>query len=232
MTGAGNVGIGQTAPIGPLQIAIASNQGVLVNSNGNLGIGITNPTNKLTVLGSGGGTVDISTTGSINGFNIQATNSFYFVNSNLLMYATAAIGDSGNAYTFTDAGGSTARQIKASSVRVAATQNGTLLSLLDTGGGAYFSGNVGIGNTAPGGNLTIGPAANSTTKYQQLFAGYDSTNSYPQILFNNPGSSYMVIGTDTVNNLVLGKTFAVNSNWVNEQFVLQQTTGNIGICIR
>lgn len=76
---------------------------------------------------------------SIQGHNMEARNSFYFPNHNLLMQSTAASGDSGNAYTFSDAGGSTARQIKVSSVRVAATASGTLLASIDTAGGGRFT---------------------------------------------------------------------------------------------
>ncbi len=107
------------------------------------------------MVGLGGGNVDIATAGSIQGVNINATNSFYFPNSNLLMYPTVSTGDSGNAYTFTDAGGSNLRQIKARSVWIGATQGGAQLAGINSSGGGYFSGNVGIGTSLPTSKLTI-----------------------------------------------------------------------------
>ena len=51
------------------------------------------------------------------------------------MYSSVSSGDSGNAYTFADAGGSNLRQIKASSVWIGAINGGTQLAGFNTSGG-------------------------------------------------------------------------------------------------
>lgn len=58
-----------------------------------------------------------------NGF--FAGNSFYFFNSDLLMYANPAIGDTGNAYAFADSLGTTFRQVQTSSVTLISTTSDT-----------------------------------------------------------------------------------------------------------
>lgn len=112
----------------------ASNYAVFnVASNGSLSI---TPTLAVVTVAA-----RIATTGthSIRGWNIESLNSFYFPNHDLLMYPSAASGDSGNAYIFANASGSTLRQIRASSLTIAATLAGTALASIDTAGVGRFT---------------------------------------------------------------------------------------------
>jgi hypothetical protein len=111
---------------------------------------------------------------------------------------------------------------------------GAFTTLTSTGNAylAITSGNVGIGTTNPNqGTLQIGPLSNTTTRYTQVFGAYDSTTGYPQILFNNAGSHYMGQGVSTAGDLVFGSVSGVNPpyNWLSQQMVIQQSTGNVGI---
>jgi hypothetical protein len=58
------------------------------------------------------------------GLNVGAGNAFWFYNNNLLMQSNTAIGDSGNAYEFSDNSGSTLRQVQVSSLWIGATKTG------------------------------------------------------------------------------------------------------------
>jgi len=100
--------------------------------------------------------------------NVAAGNSFYFPNSSLLMYATSA-SDTGNAYTFTDHGGSNLRQIKARSVDMGSTVGGTLV-FLRTGTGSP----EGV-LTAPVGSLYLDQSGSAGTTLYVKESGTGNT---------------------------------------------------------
>jgi hypothetical protein len=174
-----------TGSLNPFQINSSTGTSLLtVLANGNVGIGTTTPVSKLAFAQAVGaanginfgdatanlyrsGPGEIKSDGSIYAAsNVMAGNSFYFPNSDLLMFATAANGDSGNAYTFANANGGgpsgALRQIKSSSLRISASSTSALLSSLNNDGSAYFSGNVGIGTTTPVINTKLNVANGDT----------------------------------------------------------------------
>ena len=142
---------------------------------------------NFTANGAKVGTVNsagIDVVGSLSAsLNVSAGNAFYFPNSNLLMFANGAIGDTGNAYAFADAGGTTYRQIKASSLRITATSSSALLSSLNADGSAYFLGDVYSSGTARvsgldvAGNITNLLSANNQPVVRASLTVNDNLNS-------------------------------------------------------
>lgn len=101
------------------------------------------------VLAGGTKVIDVSTDGNLSiisgrsmfvDSNVGAGNAFWFYSSNLLMQSNPAIGDSGNAYQFSDNTGATNRQIQASSLWIGATRNGTRRGGFDPSGSATAAG--------------------------------------------------------------------------------------------
>lgn len=165
-------------------------------NNGNVGIGTSSPTTLLSLNGTGvangitfggdpsanlyrSGLSQLTTNGSIYATtNVGAGNSFYFYNSNLLMYSTTAIGDTGNAYTFADASGVNLRQIKASSLYIATTTTASPFLVTTS------AGNVGVGTASPLSKLDVNGVISSATEYR--FNNY----SYSRIASVDSGGGY------------------------------------------
>lgn len=81
--------------------------------------------------------------------NLATEASFYLSTKDLVLTGTTATNDTSNAVMITDAAGTTSRQLKASSLRIAATPGGTQLAFISpTGAGTFASLTVGTSGTA------------------------------------------------------------------------------------
>jgi hypothetical protein len=99
----------------PFQVLAGGVKVIDVNSTGTMSIGTAS--------------TDISVGRSITANNnVGAGNAFWFFHSSLLMQAIAALGDTGNAYAFTDDNGVNLRQILTSSLWIGATKTGTRIA--------------------------------------------------------------------------------------------------------
>jgi hypothetical protein len=103
------------------------------DTNKFLGIGTSAPGYPLTITTSNGADA-LFTQGNIYGWNIAPRNSIYFYVYDLLMSPSTAVGDTGNAYTFSDSSGDTLKQIKASSLLVRASLSASTLAVIGTDG--------------------------------------------------------------------------------------------------
>ena len=72
--------------------------------------------------------------------NVGAGNAFWLYHANLLMYAQPAMGDTGNAYTFTDDSGVNLKQIVTSSLWIGATKSGARIAGFTNSGTATVTG--------------------------------------------------------------------------------------------
>lgn len=122
---------------------------------------------------SGGGAID-SNGGSISCQNIQPNNAVYFPSKGILMWATAAIDDSDNAYTFANASGNVLKQIKASSVRVSDTETGSAGVLIKKDGTIISVGTNTAAVIVSRGPVFFGPVING----KQMFLDGDGTNAW------------------------------------------------------
>ena len=119
----------------------------------------------------------------------------------------------------------------------------------EAGGGAYNelmrltnTGNVGISCSTPTNTLevngtgrfactvNIGTSASSASRFQLNFLNWNSSNSYPYITFQNPASNCRHgIGINTSDNFVIGRATGVDCNFAHQDFVIVNSTGNVGI---
>lgn len=103
-------------------------------------------------------------------------------------------------------------------------------------------GNVGIGCTTPSNTLEvngtgrfrntvdIGVSASSASRFQLNFQNWNTSNSYPYITFQNPAANCRHgIGINTSDNFVIGRATGVDCNFAHQDFVIVNSTGNVGI---
>jgi len=136
-----------------VQLALGANNNevIRINNSGNVGIGTTNPSDKLHVLGNN---IRIdSASGSLNfwsgtGFygGIGVLNAFGGSGTDIVLRA-----DSGRSLIFQTGGANDRGRIDANGTFLvgSATSTGTSSQPLQVTGGAYVSGNLGIGRTNP-----------------------------------------------------------------------------------
>ena len=126
MDSAGNTGSGYVLTAGtaagstaqPFQILAAGSQALFVDS-----LGVVHGTQSVLVES-----------------NVAAGNAFWLFHNNLLMYAQPAMGDTGNAYTFSDDSGVNLRQILTSSLWIGATKSGARIAGFTNSGTATVTG--------------------------------------------------------------------------------------------
>ena len=158
--------------------------------SGNLGVGVTNPTDKLHVL-SGKIRVD-STTGVVNFWNGAGYYGGIGVAGGLGGSGTdiAIRADSTRSIIFFTGGANDRGRIDSSGTFLvgAASSTGTASQRLQVTGGAYVSGNLGIGNTNPTFPLTV----NGNLYFEPNSNGYIRGNDGSQ---NGLNGSFLLIGT-------------------------------------
>ena len=119
----------------------------------------------------------------------------------------------------------------------------------EAGGAAYNelmrltnTGNVGINCSTPTNTLEvngtgrfrnsveIGVSTSSTSRFQLNFQNWNASNSYPYITFQNPAANCRHgIGINTSDNFVIGRVTGINCNFAHQDFVITNSTGNIGV---
>jgi hypothetical protein len=195
---------------------------ILRQATGNIGIGTTNPSDKLHVLGSN---IRIdSASGSLNfwsgaGFygGIGVLNAFGGSGTDIVLRA-----DSGRSLIFQTGGANDRGRIDANGTFLvgSATSTGTASQRLQVTGGAYVSGNLGVGRTNPSAlfHLTGGSAIGAIIERNSTGESY--------IRYQN-SSGTMHAGIST------GATFwgiGDSTNFTNSPyFVVRNTTGSVGI---
>ncbi|MBF0504326.1 MAG: hypothetical protein HQL14_04400 [Candidatus Omnitrophica bacterium] len=203
-----NVGIGSTSPSHALDV-----QGSVYLS-GNMGIGVTNPAAKLNVVGGiQSGSIFGNTsynaffnekvgTGSVVAWAFDVVNNGVSYNNNLVMdRGTVGIGIAPSSTGYPDT--------------------------LNVGGTGYFSGNVGIGTSAPSAQLQVGSG-------NPAFFTSIPSSEFIQNDLEVDGTAYLVDAT--IGNLTVtsGITLTTGSALFNTLTVtgptyLATTNGNVGI---
>ena len=223
---------------------------VVVSSGGLVGIGITNPAEKLSVVGNfsvagvslftGDGTAANYALFARRDANNNSGIKLYGTSSGNFIYSESTssngkpliIDSSQQENIFFRVGGATKAVIAPTGELVlanASTLTGTASQLLQVSGGAYFSGNVGIGITNPSGGVDIRTAPQWSTfnlganlviggTRNNAIGILDSSNSNPWAISNNAG------------NLVISQMPALgNTTSPSAEKIRIDSTGNVGI---
>jgi len=200
----GNVGIGFTSP-GSTPL---SSMKLSVNGNGyfagNVGIGTTEPEDKLEVSGGA--------------LKIKANASATLSPSIKLGRSDQANGNYENHISSQTGSGASQCKIEFKVCNTTATGRTTLLSLDGGNNRSIFQGNVGIGYTSPGSQLSI---------YKTAFGG-DTAGSGGTLDFGVGSTKYWQFRLDSSSSgdLAIDKTYA--SVWTTP-VTIQRSSGNVGI---
>ena len=233
ITNVQTVGIGTTNPLGTLQVGSGTST-FIVTGIGSVGIGTTNPTAKFEVTG------DITVSANSGSFRtIGAPNSS---NTTLLLQGGAVSGSGGNielgrdGINYYDANAQVFRNLNASTeygrfnesgnlLVGTATSTGTASQRLQVTGGAYVSGNLGVGATNPQNPLHISGSAGTLlrldgdsggTGTRDIFFSEFNTTAYGGIIRYDSVADLFTFGT--VDNSVV-------INAIN----VKRVTGDVGI---
>jgi hypothetical protein len=232
----GNVGIGITSPSEKLHLNNASGTGTFIRfqDTGGDGVYIGSRSNIMELYAGGaermritsGGCVGIGTSSPTQRFHVAGTSLF----TDTMNFELGKISWNSTRFVITSCG----------TANIAfATDDFTDRMTIQCG-----TGNVGIGCTTPTNtlevngtgrfacNVNIGTSASSTSRFQLNFLNWNTSNSYPYITFQNPTANCRHgIGINTSNDFVIGRATGVNCNFIHQDFVIVNSTGNIGIGI-
>jgi hypothetical protein len=157
---------------------------ILRQATGNIGIGTTNPSDKLHVLGSN---IRIdSASGSLNfwsgaGFygGIGVLNAFGGSGTDIVLRA-----DSGRSLIFQTGGANDRGRIDANGTFLvgSATSTGTASQRLQVTGGAYVSGNLGVGVTNPASKIDVWSTTSGSTAIRATSSPSFSSTLYPGVI--------------------------------------------------
>ncbi|MDO8497469.1 MAG: VCBS repeat-containing protein [bacterium] len=210
----GNVGIGNTAPAGLLNVGVGSSS-LIVLSSGNVGIGTTGPGAKLEVKGSGVGTVLIGEWGGSSNYGAIGFNgSLATGNANFYSLITA---------------GSTLYINRGTGGDISFRENNVDQMVIKTS-----TGNVGIGSTNPLAALHI----QGSITGEQLRLDDISTTGSPFLTFFQAGTRRAFIqSNDTNDNLIFASEYgdisfkAASSagSDTDTEYMRIKAGGNVGI---
>ena len=182
---------------------------------GNVGIGTTNPVCKTHIVGSGD-ILAIESTGT----NDRSTLRFLTNGSDWEVGARGSAASPANSFYIYDNAASQYRQVIDSSGNVllgTGTATGTASQTLQVTGGAYISGNVGIGRTNPGVKLEVAGVisllSTNTSAVGSLSAS--DTGAYTITSYYATGATMRFVLTDSAGN--------------NQERVRFDAAGNVGI---
>jgi hypothetical protein len=219
----GNVGIGTTNPIGQLQVSSGpviigaatstgtASQPLQVSGgayvSGNVGIGTTNPTTKLDVNGT------ITASGSIVFQDAINTNTYGFRGlSGIITLDSGSVYPTGWNLQYGNTSSSALYINSSGNVLINTTSaTGTASQPLQVTGGAYVSGNVGIGTTNPSqklqvqnGGILVKGAATPNINFEPAGSLGNADISFDGTTFNvvsNSSSAVLVLGTYSAERL-------------------------------
>jgi len=225
----------------PLLFVTSGTEAMRINSSQQVGIGTNNPVDKLHVFDTVGevSTFESTTTEVSLRLKNSTAGNVYLFNKDSNNFAIRCGGVAGSEtlrVTSTSVGIGTTNpvgQLQVSSGPViigAATSTGTSGQVLQITGGAYISGNLGIGVTIPAAQFHVGGTASNNNAW----AVFDVSDSYfKRIHLSEDRSAYGVggygayLGYDgNLNTLTLG---VYDNSVENRALNIKRETGNIGI---
>jgi len=208
--------------------------GSTTTSSGSFVVNNATSDNHIVVLGANGPSLrfrNAGTGGTLNtGLGIStAANNFIqgsasgdyciFNSSTTASPILFGVYDSGSGNTTEAARISAARNLLVGTV----TDGGYKLSVSGT---ANISGAVNVNSLLSKGTIQLGETSNTTANIQLLLSNYSTVNSYPTLLFQTPSGSYFSgIGINTSNDLVIGRSSALNGNFTFQDLKISNTTG-------